>query len=121
MKPSNLPDLFNIIKDYRFLIRMMKDKRYTIPIGRKLIYILLVLYIIVPFDFIPGIFPLIGIVDDLGAFAVIIGVLLYEITAYRDFLEGIKSKTGSPEMGAAKRLEEGGASAGPKDKRKEKR
>jgi len=100
---------------------MIKDKRYTIPIGRKLVYVLLVLYIIIPFDFIPGIFPLIGIVDDLGALAVIIGALLYEITAYRDFLDGIGGKKGSPETGTGKRVEEDRPSAGPGIKTKEKR
>ncbi len=92
MKSGHLLDLFNVVKDYRFFIQMMKDKRYTIPLVRKLLYILLSIYIIVPFDFIPGIIPFVGMVDDLGAFAVIIGVLLYEIAAYRDFLDELRRR-----------------------------
>jgi len=88
-------DLFNVVKDYRLLVQMIKDKRYTVPISRKIAYLLLAVYILVPFDFIPGILPIIGMVDDLGAFAAIIGVLLYEITAYRVFLDGIKGRTGT--------------------------
>ncbi len=95
-EPRHFLDLLNVVKDYRLLVQLVKDKRYTIPVARKLVYFLLVVYIIVPFDFIPGIFPLIGIVDDLGALAAIIGVLLYEITAYRDFLDNIKNRSVPP-------------------------
>jgi uncharacterized membrane protein YkvA (DUF1232 family) len=106
MKSNHLLDLFNVVKDYRFVIQMMKDKRYTIPLGRKLLYLLLLFYIIIPFDFIPGIFPIIGMVDDLGAFAAIIAALLYEITAYRDFVDGIANKTGSGVTNKAERVED---------------
>jgi uncharacterized membrane protein YkvA (DUF1232 family) len=99
-------DLFNVVKDYRFFIQMMKDKRYTIPFARKLVYLLLVVYIIIPLDFIPGIFPLVGMVDDLGAFAAIIGVLLYEITAYREFMDGIRGRSGSTGTRDKKRIAE---------------
>jgi uncharacterized membrane protein YkvA (DUF1232 family) len=92
MKSGHLLDLFNVVKDYRFFIQMLKDKRYTIPLVRKLLYILLTVYIIVPFDFIPGIIPFVGMVDDLGAFAAIVGVLLYEIAAYRDFLDELRHR-----------------------------
>jgi uncharacterized membrane protein YkvA (DUF1232 family) len=105
MKSNHILDLFNVVKDYRFVIQMMKDKRYTIPLTRKIVYLLLIVYIIVPFDFIPGIFPIIGMVDDLGAFAAIIGVLLYEITVYRDFLEGIRKPTGSTGINGEKRID----------------
>lgn len=107
-------DLFNIVKDYRFLIQMMKDKGYTIPFGRKVMYLVLIFYILIPFDFIPGIFPVIGMVDDLGAFAVIIGALLYEITAYRDFLDAITNKTGSSVTEKVERIEDKGPSTDPK-------
>jgi uncharacterized membrane protein YkvA (DUF1232 family) len=106
MQSKHFIDLFNIVKDYRFFIQMIKDKRYTIPFARKLVYILLVVYIIIPFDFIPGIFPLVGMVDDLGAFAAIIGVLLYEITVYRDFLDGIRGRAGSRETSGEKRIDD---------------
>lgn len=105
MKSNHILDLFNVVKDYRFVIQMMKDKRYTIPFTRKIVYILLIVYIIIPFDFIPGIFPIIGMVDDLGAFAAIIGVLLYEITVYRDFLEGMRKPTGSSGANGEKRID----------------
>ena len=106
MKTNHLMDLFNVVKDYQFLIQMMKDKGYTIPFGRKLMYLVLIFYILIPFDFIPGIFPVIGMVDDLGAFAVIIGALLYEITAYRDFLDAITNKTGSSVAEKVDRIED---------------
>jgi uncharacterized membrane protein YkvA (DUF1232 family) len=109
-------DLLNVVKDYRLFVQMIKDKRYTIPVARKLVYFLLTVYIIVPFDFIPGIFPLIGIVDDLGALAAIVGVLLYEISAYRDFLDGILNRSGSPGKGEEK-LIDGKASSGGKTKK----
>jgi uncharacterized membrane protein YkvA (DUF1232 family) len=121
MKSNHLLDLFNVVKDYRFLIQMMKDKRYTIPLVRKLVYILLVLYIIIPFDFIPGIIPVIGMVDDLGALAAIVGVLLYEIAAYRDFLAGIKGATESTVTGKTRRIENANPSAAPKNKQKDRR
>lgn len=118
MKSNHLLDLFNLAKDYRYLIRMLKDKRYTIPFGRKLVYILMVLYIIIPFDFIPGIFPLVGMVDDLGAFAVIIGALLYEVTAYRDFLDGIRSTAGSTGADGRKQIDKPNAADDPPGKPK---
>ena len=112
MKSGHLLDLFNVVKDYRFFIQMMKDKRYTIPLVRKLLYVLLVIYIIVPFDFIPGIIPFVGMVDDLGAFAAIVGVLLYEIAAYRDFLDEIKHRVPSVQPNGGKQIPDGDASEG---------
>jgi uncharacterized membrane protein YkvA (DUF1232 family) len=85
MKTKQFLDLFNVVKDWKSAAAMFRDPEYRIPLGRKFIYAFLIIYIIVPFDFIPGIFPIIGMVDDLGAFGAIIGVLLYEIVAYRDF------------------------------------
>ena len=106
MKSNHLLELFNVVKDYRFLIQMMKDNRYTIPLMRKLLYLLLLFYIIIPFDFIPGIFPVIGMVDDMGALAVIVGALLYEITAYRDFLDKTKSASGSTVTGGPPKIDD---------------
>jgi uncharacterized membrane protein YkvA (DUF1232 family) len=92
MKTGHLLDLFNVAKDWRIFVAMIKDKGYKIPLVRKLTYLLLAIYIISPFDFIPGIIPVVGIVDDLGAFAVILGLILYEIANYRDFLEEKKGR-----------------------------
>jgi uncharacterized membrane protein YkvA (DUF1232 family) len=89
---------------------MIKDKRYTIPFTRKLVYIALIVYIVIPFDFIPGVIPIVGMVDDLGAFAVIIGVLLYEITTYRDFLEGSAKRGESPAKNGKKQTDTNAAS-----------
>jgi uncharacterized membrane protein YkvA (DUF1232 family) len=124
MNSKHFLDLFNVAKDYRLFIQMIKDKRYTIPLARKLLYIILIVYIIIPFDFIPGVFPLIGMVDDLGAFAVIIGVLLYEIATYRDFLDDIRhrSKTvradGGGQLTDGKGPEEGKTEEGTRDDRR---
>ena len=115
MKSKHLLDLFNVAKDYRLFIQMMKDERYRIPLVRKLLYIALVAYIIVPFDFIPGIIPVVGMVDDLGAFAVIVGVLIYEIAAYRDFLDNIKNSSAAPRVEEHTQLPDGD---GPKGKSK---
>jgi uncharacterized membrane protein YkvA (DUF1232 family) len=92
MKTGHLLDLFNVAKDWRIFVAMIKDKGYKIPFVRKLTYLLLVIYIIVPLDFIPEFIPVVGVVDDLGAFAVILGLILYEITNYRDFLEEKKRR-----------------------------
>jgi uncharacterized membrane protein YkvA (DUF1232 family) len=110
MKSKHLLDLLNVVKDYRFFVQMMKDQRYTIPLVRKLLYVLLVIYILVPFDFIPGIIPLVGMVDDLGAFAVIIGALLYEIAAYRDFLDEIRRRSGNVQTDGHREITDGDAS-----------
>jgi uncharacterized membrane protein YkvA (DUF1232 family) len=117
MNSKHVLELFNVVKDYRLFIQMMKDKRYAIPLARKLLYIVLVVYIIIPFDFIPGVFPIIGMVDDLGAFAVIIGVLLYEIATYRDFLDDIRGRSRTVRIDEGGQLTEG---KGPEDGRTEK-
>ncbi len=79
--------LLNVVKDWRLFVGMIKDERYKIPLFRKLIYAVLIIYIVLPFDFILNFVPFVGIVDDLGTFTVILGVTLYEISNYRDFKE----------------------------------
>lgn len=110
MKTNHFLELFNVVKDYRFLIQMIKDKAYSIPLARKLAYCLLGIYIIIPFDFIPGIIPIVGMVDDLGALTAIVGILLYEITSYRDFLEGTHKSSDAPRTNEGRRVSEETAS-----------
>ena len=87
MNFKHLLGLLNIARDWRLFVAMFKDKRYKIPLVRKLAYAVLIIYIVLPLDFIPDLIPFVGIIDDLGAFAVILGVTLYEISNYRDFRE----------------------------------
>ncbi len=87
MNIKHLLGLLNVARDWRLFVAMIKDKRYKIPFIRKVVYAILIIYIVLPLDFIPDMIPLVGIVDDLGAFAVILGVTLYEISNYRDFRE----------------------------------
>lgn len=107
MNGRHLLDLFNVVKDFRLFVAMIKDKRYKIPLARKLTYAVLVIYIVSPVDFIPALLlPFAGWVDDLGAFSVIVGVLLYEIASYRDFAEGKETRRRAPQTDAEKRISE---------------
>ena len=87
MKGENFLDFLNIAKAWRDLVSMIKDKDYKIPLFRKLTYIASVIYIIIPLDFIPGFFPIVGLVDDVGVLALLFGLVLYEISCYREFME----------------------------------
>ena len=51
-----LPNMF------RLLGRLIKDSR--VPIAEKALFAAAIVYVIMPFDFIPDIFPFIGQVDD---------------------------------------------------------
>ncbi len=93
MKGGNFLDFLNIAKAWRDLVSMVKDKKYKIPLFRKLTYIASVIYIIIPLDFIPGFFPIVGIIDDVGVLALIFGLVLYEISCYREFRDrGVKGE-----------------------------
>jgi uncharacterized membrane protein YkvA (DUF1232 family) len=121
MKDGNFLDFLNIAKGWRDLVSMIKDKDYKIPIFRKLTYLASIVYIIIPLDFIPGVFPIVGLVDDVGVLALLIGLVLYEISCYREFKEsGVKddgfgsSTDGSKVKEAAKRLNPPKTSGGDK-------
>jgi uncharacterized membrane protein YkvA (DUF1232 family) len=87
MPSKNIFDAVNIARRWRYLKAIFTDKAYRVPIIRKLSYLALIIYILIPFDFIPGFFPLVGLVDDIGALALILGLLVYETEKYKDFLE----------------------------------
>jgi uncharacterized membrane protein YkvA (DUF1232 family) len=87
MPSKNIFDAVNLARRWRYLKAIFTDKAYRIPIIRKLTYLALIIYILIPIDFIPGLFPLVGLVDDIGALALILGLLVYETEKYKDFLE----------------------------------
>lgn len=87
MKGENFLSFLNIAKAWRDLVAVIKDKEYKIPFIRKLTYIASIIYVIIPFDFIPGIFPVVGLIDDVGVLALLFGLVLYEISCYREFRE----------------------------------
>jgi len=87
MPSKNIFDAVNLVRRWRYLKAIFTNKAYRIPIIRKLTYIALILYILIPFDFIPGFFPLVSLVDDIGALALILGLLVYETERYKEFLE----------------------------------
>jgi uncharacterized membrane protein YkvA (DUF1232 family) len=87
MPSKNIFDAVNLARRWRYLKAIFTDKAYRIPIIRKLTYLALIIYILIPIDFIPGFFPVVSLVDDIGALALILGLLVYETEKYKDFLE----------------------------------
>ncbi|MBN1881363.1 MAG: DUF1232 domain-containing protein [Deltaproteobacteria bacterium] len=87
MPSKSIFDAVNIARRWRYLKAIFTDKAYRVPLFRKLTYLALIVYILIPIDFIPGIFPLVGLVDDIGALALIMGLLVYETERYKNFLE----------------------------------
>ena len=86
MKEKNVSDIFNIASKWRSLMGLIKDKGYKIPLVRKILYFASLLYVIWPIDFIPEfVFPF-GLIDDIGALAFFLMLLLYEIDQYEDYL-----------------------------------
>jgi len=55
---------------FPLLLRMLVDKR--VPLKLKLIPVLAVFYVLLPFDFIPDLIPILGWIDDLVFVAVAI-------------------------------------------------
>ena len=87
MPQKSIFDAVNLARRWRYLKAIFTNKAYRIPIIRKLTYLALIVYILIPIDFIPGLFPLVGLVDDIGALALILGLLVYETERYKNFLE----------------------------------
>ncbi len=90
MKEKDFSDLFNIAEKWRSLKALIKDKGYKIPGIRKFLYVISLIYIVSPLDFIPEaillpLFPL-TMIDDIGVLAFFIMLILYEIDQYEDFL-----------------------------------
>jgi len=48
---------------FRPLYRLMRESR--VPLREKLVFAVLLAYLLFPFDFIPDVFPLVGQVDDI--------------------------------------------------------
>jgi uncharacterized membrane protein YkvA (DUF1232 family) len=87
MKDKNFSDIFNIASKWRSLMRLIKDKSYKIPLVRKILYIISLIYVISPIDFIPELLvPPLGFIDDIGALAFFLMLILYEIDQYEDYL-----------------------------------
>lgn len=99
MKQKNISDIFNIAAKWRSLMALIKDKGYKIPLIRKVLYIISLIYVISPIDFIPELLvPPLGFIDDIGAFAFFLMLILYEIDQYEDYLGvggAVKEEIGS--------------------------
>ncbi|MDH7496638.1 MAG: DUF1232 domain-containing protein [Bacillota bacterium] len=66
------------------LPRYLLDK--SVPLTRKLLLLLGVLYIVTPFDITPDFIPLLGWLDDIGVGAFLWYYLMSELTNYRQRL-----------------------------------
>ena len=102
MKKKNFSDIFNIASKWRSLMGLIRDKGYKIPLVRKILYIASLLYIISPIDFIPELLvPPFGLIDDIGALAFFLMLILYEIDQYEDYLA--LGGAGGEKVGSPKR------------------
>lgn len=61
--------------------RYFKDA--TVPTWRKLMALLAVLYVAMPFDAVPDVIPLVGWLDDVGVMGAIAFFFVKEINAHR--------------------------------------
>lgn len=86
MEEKDFSGIFNIAAKWRSLMAMIKDRGYKIPLIRKFFYLASLLYIIWPIDFIPEFILPVGLIDDVGALAFFITLLLYEIGKYEEYL-----------------------------------
>lgn len=106
-KRGGFLSFFNLTRRWRELVTMLKDKKYKIPFARKLIYFAAIFYIIWPFDFIPEFIPFVGVVDDIGVLAFLIGLILYELDQYHGFLKDRGGDEEGPVYDAQWKTDEG--------------
>ena len=67
---------------FGLVYRLMRDRR--VPLRAKLIVPAAIIYLIVPFDFVPAIIPIAGLLDDI--LALIVAVSLFVTIVPRDVL-----------------------------------
>ncbi|MCH8061337.1 MAG: DUF1232 domain-containing protein [Chloroflexi bacterium] len=59
---------------FRLVYRLMRDKR--VPLRAKLIVPAAIIYLIVPFDIVPDIIPISGLLDDILALIIAVGLFV---------------------------------------------
>ncbi len=59
---------------FRLVYRLMRDRR--VPLRAKLIVPAAIIYLIVPFDFVPDIIPISGLLDDILALIISVGLFV---------------------------------------------
>ncbi|WP_324822511.1 YkvA family protein [Sinanaerobacter sp. ZZT-01] len=69
-----------IIKRIKTIIYMMKDK--SVPKRKKALIIVGIVYLLLPFDLIPPIIPILGFLDDFILWVFILGHLRDELNKY---------------------------------------
>lgn len=63
-------------------VRFLRDK--NAPVLPRLIALFAVLYVVMPFDIIPDVIPIIGWLDDVGVVALIVGWTARQVAKYND-------------------------------------
>jgi uncharacterized membrane protein YkvA (DUF1232 family) len=63
-----------LVSHLRLSVRLVREPR--VPLLVKSVPVLMLLYIVLPFDLLPDFIPLLGEVDDLGVFLVALGVFV---------------------------------------------
>lgn len=70
----------------RTFMRMLWDRSYKTSWTTKLTVIGGLAYMLIPADMIPDVIPIVGLVDDVAVFGLILAQLNQEIARYRHFL-----------------------------------
>ena len=91
-----LPDIFStefwsvLLKELQVVWRIFRDPR--VPRNIKILPVLLALYVILPFDLIPGFIPILGQLDDL--IIVLFGLRLFVQLSPQDVVAEYKREAG---------------------------
>jgi uncharacterized membrane protein YkvA (DUF1232 family) len=80
LKLAKTGEKFTLARDVLALYRYMKDP--LVPIYKKAVVVLGLIYFIIPFDAMPDIAPIVGYLDDLGVIVTLLKFLGAELTPY---------------------------------------
>lgn len=80
LKLAKTGEKLTFAKDILALYKYMKDP--LVPLYKKAVVVLGLIYFIIPFDAIPDIAPIVGYLDDLGVVATLLRFLGSELTPY---------------------------------------
>jgi uncharacterized membrane protein YkvA (DUF1232 family) len=91
--------IVTLINRLRLVVRLLRDGR--VPIYLKVVPFLSLIYIVMPFDLVPDLIPILGQVDDLGIFVLSIEafIMLSPQDVVQEHLAAIQAKNSRPAQG----------------------
>lgn len=80
MKKTLIPNTLSIARQPSAFMRFLRDK--NAPLLPRIAALFAVLYVVIPFDVIPDVIPVIGWLDDIGAVALVLAWTASQVRKY---------------------------------------